>query len=117
MKLKLPHSTQNWISIIGVMIALISLFMIVFLVVITSIFEEQASYIGLIIYIMLPSVMIMGLLLIPVGMIVTNRKLRQQKEKTPQKEDWPKLDLNNLRHRNGKVSTDRPGRMIGLDPA
>ena len=100
MKLKLPHSTQNWISIIGVMIALISLFMIVFLVVITSIFEEQASYIGLIIYIMLPSVMIMGLLLIPVGMIVTNRKLRQQKEKTPQKEDWPKLDLNNLRHRN-----------------
>ncbi len=99
MKLKLPHSTQNWISVIGAMIALITLFMIVFLFVITGILEEQGSYMGLIVYILLPAVMIVGMLLIPVGMIVTNRKIKQGKSEKAD-EEWPKLDLNNIRHRN-----------------
>ncbi len=100
MKLKLPHSTQNWLSVIGATIALIALFMIIFLFVIASIFEQEGSYLGLIVYILLPAVMITGMILIPIGMIITNRKLRKSKEKDQEYDDWPKIDLNDIRHRN-----------------
>jgi nitrate/TMAO reductase-like tetraheme cytochrome c subunit len=98
MRLKLPSSTQNWISLIGATIAVISLFMIVFLFVITGILEEQGSYLGLIVYILLPSFLILGLLLIPLGMLITHRKLRKDREKIA--DEWPKIDLNDIRHRN-----------------
>ena len=98
MKIKLPHSTQNWVSLIGATIAVIALFMIVFLFMITGILEQQGSYMGLIVYILLPAVMITGLLLIPIGMFLTTRKIRLTKEE--KQDDWPKIDLNNLRHRN-----------------
>jgi len=98
MKIKLPHSTQNWISLIGATIALIAFFMIVFLFMITGILQQQGSYMGLIVYILLPAVMITGLLLIPIGMFFTARKMRLEKE--IEKDEWPKIDLNNLRHRN-----------------
>jgi len=99
MKLKLPYSSQNWFSLIGATIAIISLFMIIFLFVIATVFEQQHSYLGLIVYILLPAIMITGLLLIPVGMIITIR--RRKKGAKSEIVDWPKIDLNDLRHRNG----------------
>ena len=98
MKLKLPHSTQNWLSVVGATIALISLFMIIFLFVISSIFGQGGSYLGLIVYILLPGIMIMGMILIPIGMIITARRIRREKAK--EMDDWPRLDLNDIRHRN-----------------
>jgi len=94
MSLKLPDSARNWISLIGVMIALISLFMIVFLFFITSILFQEATYIGLVIYILLPAVMVMGLLLIPIGMFF------QRKKKFKPESPWPKIDLNESKYRN-----------------
>ena len=98
MNIKLPHSTQNWISLIGATIALIALFMIIFLFVITGVLEQQGSYMGLIVYILLPAVMITGLLLIPIGMFLSARKIRLAKAE--KMDEWPKIDLNNIRHRN-----------------
>ena len=98
MRLKLPYSTQNWISLIGATIALISFFMIIFLFVIATLFEQQHSYIGLIVYILLPAIMITGLILIPVGMFTTYRKRISGKKEKPT--GWPTIDLNDLRHRN-----------------
>ena len=100
MKFKLPHSTQNWISLIGAMIATISFFMIVFLFMITGVLQQQGSYMGLIVFILLPAIMITGLILIPIGMIVTTRRIKKGSS-ADDLEDWPKIDLNNLRHRNG----------------
>jgi hypothetical protein len=94
MKLKLPDSAHNWISLIGAMIALISFFMIVFLFVITSIMFQSATYIGLVIYILLPAVMVVGLILIPIGMFISRKKVA-----TP-REPWPKIDLNDQKYRN-----------------
>ncbi len=79
--LKLPSSVYNWTSIIGATIALISLFMIVFLFVITSIFNQGGSYIGIVIYIALPTLMVIGLIMIPIGMIIKYKKQRKEKEK------------------------------------
>lgn len=97
MKLKLPPSTHNWISLAGLMIAVITLFMIVFLFLISFIFLEGSSYLGLVIYIVLPVFMIAGLLLIPLGMLITIRKSGYDKKKA---ESWPKIDLNEISHRN-----------------
>ncbi len=98
MKIKLPRSSQNWISLIGATIALISLFMIIFLFAVTVILEQRAAYLGLVIYILLPAVMVVGLIMIPVGMF---RKTRlEQKKKAPSKTVWPRIDLNDIHHRN-----------------
>jgi hypothetical protein len=94
MKLKLPHSTQNWLSVIGAVIALISFFMIVFLFIVNVLFIEGSSYVGLVIYILLPGFLILGLLLIPIGMFFNRKK------ETTEENQWPAVDLNNLRHRN-----------------
>lgn len=98
MKFQLPRSTQNWITLIGATIALICLFMIVFLFTISTLWKDDHAYIGLVIYIILPAVMIVGLILIPIGMLIQHRRERKQKpsERTP----WPRIDLNDIRHRN-----------------
>ncbi len=98
MKLKLPHSSQNWISLIGATITVICLFMIIFLIAITAFLARQAAYLGLVTYILLPAVMVMGLLLIPIGMIIKNR--REGKAKVHGEAGWPQVDLNDPRHRN-----------------
>ena len=99
MKIKVPNSARNWISLIGATVALISFFMIVFLFAVTILFEQRSTYIGLTIYILLPSVMIVGLLVIPIGMW---RKTKKEKGKEPATEmRWPRIDLNDIRHRHG----------------
>jgi hypothetical protein len=96
--LKLPASFYNWTSIIGATIALISLFMIVFLFIITSLFNQGGSYIGVVIYMALPALLVIGLILIPVGMIIKYKKQRKEKEKKELR--WPSFDFNEPRQRN-----------------
>jgi len=97
MKIRLPLSAHNWVSVTGAVVALIILLMIVFLFLV-SVFTQSSSYLGLIIYILLPSILIFGLLLIPLGMIITARKHKYQK--ITERQAWPKVDLNNVSHRN-----------------
>jgi formate-dependent nitrite reductase cytochrome c552 subunit len=96
--LKLPASSYNWTSVIGATVALISLFMIVFLFVITSIFNQGGSYIGVVIYIALPALLVIGLVMIPIGMIIKFKK--QSKEKEKKVLAWPSIDFNDPKHRN-----------------
>jgi hypothetical protein len=98
MKIKLPPSSQNWISLIGATIALISLFMIIFLLVITAVLEQRAAYLGLVTYILLPAVMFLGLLLIPMGIWFSMRI--KDKRKKGIKTGWPVINLNEIYQRN-----------------
>lgn len=98
MKLKLPHSSQNWVSLVGATIAVISLFMIIFLVVITSFSSQGGTYLGLVVFIILPGFLVMGLILIPVGMFFKVR--RDKKKHVIPPSEWPQINLNDLRHRN-----------------
>ena len=100
-KFKLPQSYYNWISIIGTTIAIISLFMIVFLFVISMFFGEGSSYMGLVTFIVLPVFLVIGLVFIPVGMILRARKIKRNK--ILEKKQWPKIDFNNLRTRNAAM--------------
>ena len=98
MRLMLPSTVRNWVSVAGVIIALTALFMILFLFIVSSIIKEQAVYLGLVTYILLPSVMIVGLLLIPAGMLLEMK--RQQRGGAPAEAGWPKIDLAQPRHRH-----------------
>lgn len=97
MKIQLPKSTHNWITIIGATISLISLFMIVFLFAISVFLNQGSSYLGLVTFIILPSFLVAGLILIPIGMY---RKSRSKEPDKSPGERWPKIDFNDLRTRN-----------------
>ena len=94
MQLKLPTSVYNWTSITGAVIAVISLFMIVFLFAISYFLDRGGSYLGLVIYIVLPAFLIVGLILIPIGMLKNYKKEKESEKKLPY------IDLNQISHRN-----------------
>ncbi len=96
--MKLPQSFYNWTSFIGAAISIISLFMIVFLFVISFFFDQGSSYLGLFMFIVLPVFLVMGLLLIPLGMMFKQR--RDKKNAVVEVRQWPKIDLNNPPTRN-----------------
>lgn len=96
MKLKLPDSSKNWISLAGATIAIITFSMIVFLFIISSIFDHGNTYLGLIIYVLLPAILFIGLLLIPIGMWI---QIRKEKQNVKTQKGWPIIDLNDPKHK------------------
>jgi len=101
MKLNFPKSVFNWVSLVGGTIATISFFMIVFLFFITAFLDYGSSYLGLIIYIVLPGFLITGLILIPIGMYIQFKKEKKKEVHTIKK--WPLIDLNIPRNRKAFV--------------
>ena len=99
MKLRLPSSTHNWISLSGAVLAIVSFSMIVFLFFVGFFLHQQNTYLGLIIYIILPVFLIIGLLLIPIGMFWKKKKSGEFISEED-KFNWPSIDLNDKKHRN-----------------
>jgi hypothetical protein len=96
--MKLPASYYNTLSFVGTLVAGLSLLLIFFMFIISSFMDNASSYLGLILFLALPSLLVIGLLLIPIGMWI---RLRQTK-KDPSKArgSWFVLDLNIKQHRN-----------------
>lgn len=97
-KIKLPQSFYNYTSYVGSIIALVGLFMFVFLFVISFFFLEGESYTGLFMWIVLPVFIVFGLLIIPIGMLIKHQKDKKL-DIVPEKE-WPTINLNDARTRN-----------------
>lgn len=91
-KFTLPYSYYNTISYLGTFIAGISFIVIIFLVLFSEIFGLGSSYSGIITYIVMPVFLIVGLIMIPLGMII-NRKKSKDPNFDPARK-WPKFDLN-----------------------
>lgn len=99
--MKLPSLSKNWLTIIGGIIAGINLLLIILLFIISTIFNKSNTNLGLFIYIILPGFMLLGLLLIPIGMI---RERRRRKRSAVKEEGrFPRIDLNEPRHRNAFI--------------
>ena len=96
--MKLPRITKNWITIIGAMVAMINLLLIIVLFIISTIFNNSSSNIGLFIYIILPGFLVLGLLMIPFGILIERRRMRRATDSG--RGPYPYLDLNDPRHRN-----------------
>jgi hypothetical protein len=99
--MKLPNASKNWLTIIGSIIAVINLLIIIILFALSTIFEKGNTYLGLFIYIILPGFMLLGLIMIPIGMIIKRRKMNREVE--PGRSRLPLIDLNDIRHRNAFI--------------
>jgi len=99
--MKLPPSSKNWLTIIGSIIAGINLLIILILFVISSIFDMGSTNLGLFIYVILPGFLILGLIVIPIGMIRERKRQNKLIDKTEAR--LPRMDLNDPRHRNAFV--------------
>ncbi len=95
--MKLPNSYYNPLSLVGSLLAGISLMVIVFAFIASNLFNMGGSYIGLFIYIILPVFLVIGLIMIPIGM---SRKSKRVKKGTEEATNWIKIDLHNPRHYN-----------------
>ena len=97
--MQLPRSYYNITSFVGTLISGISLLLIIFLFLVSVLLDQGSSYLGLFIYILLPGFLILGLILIPIGMLIQHRKNKKgEGDKAPA---MLKLDLNDPTHRNG----------------
>ena len=94
--MKIPKSIYNWISLLGLVIAINCALLILVLFIISLTVGASSAYLGLYIYIVLPAVLIVGILLAIIGMIVTRKKHAVAETGMPH---WPVLDMNQPRHR------------------
>lgn len=99
--MKLPENLNNRITFIGGIIAIISVLMIVFLFMLSLLYESSSNYIGLFTFIIIPVFLIIGLILIPIGMIIKKRQLKDP-DAIRFKNSWV-IDFTNKRHRNAAI--------------
>jgi hypothetical protein len=99
--MKFTSTSKNWITIIGALIASINLLMIILLFVISTIFNKNETNLGLFIYIILPGFLLLGLIMIPVGMIISRKKIIASTKN--EKKLLPTVDLNNPKHRKAFI--------------
>lgn len=96
--MKLPKSFYSWTTAIGTAIATIGIILFLFLFILFSLIGEGSGYTGLVTYIILPVLIVIGLLMIPIGIIRKSRK--DKKAKVVKKEKLPVVDFNNPKHRS-----------------
>src|SRR5215203_1156034 len=94
---KVPALYHNYISLVGFLIAVASLLSIIFLFVLELTERANQPYLGVLIWVMLPGIMVFGLFIVLIGMLVERR--RRQKLTPEQIAAYPILDLNNPRRR------------------
>ncbi len=98
---RMPRLIHNWLSTAGAAIGGISLLVILFFLVLNILSAKINPYAGILIYLILPAFLILGLLLVPAGMLIEWRKRQRTAQITYQK--WPDIDLNNPRHRKAAM--------------
>jgi hypothetical protein len=90
--MKLPRSFYSWTTIAGAALAFISLMLIIFMMLISLVFDRGDTYSGLVTFIILPVFLVIGLLMIPLGAL---RKMKQKKElASDPTEKLPIINLN-----------------------
>jgi hypothetical protein len=95
-----PHSFYNAITLVGTAIAGVSFGLIMFLVLLESMAGTPKPYMGIIAFVILPGIMILGLIVAGVGIYREHLAARHGK---PIEHHLPMIDLNNPRHRTAFV--------------
>jgi len=96
---KLPLLAYNRTTIFGVVIALGTICVMTFLHLVGALAKTTNPYVGLILYMVMPPILLFGMFLIPVGMFFKWRRSRRIDEESYPV--WPYIDLNLRNHRNG----------------
>ena len=89
----LSSITHNAMSLTGTALAIASLVLIVSLGFMHALGFEGGPYLGILTYLILPAILVLGLLLIPIGAVLYQRKLRRKHARAPR---LPIFDLNQM---------------------
>ena len=87
--MKMSRSVYNWVSILGFIFAVNSAILILVLFIQSLLTAHSNPYNGIFAYIILPVILVIGLLMIPIGMLIRRKKTKASDQK------WPVLDMNN----------------------
>ena len=91
--------TRNWLSLLGTSIALVSLVLIIALFFVEMMGHEGGPYLGILTFLILPALMVLGLILIPIGIHLQNKRDRRAAERGDKPGGFPVIDLNNEKTR------------------
>ena len=94
---KLPSLLRNYISFVGAAIAVAALVSVVLLFLFEITSKQQNPYLGILTYIIFPSVLIVGVVIVILGVLLERR--RRHKGAPAEISAYPKLDLNDPRAR------------------
>jgi hypothetical protein len=94
---KAPGLIQNYVSYIGVVIMFTALVCIILLFVIDLTQQAENPYFGVVTYVLLPGVLIIGILVVAVGMVRERRRRRLSPD--TELSAYPKIDFNDARQR------------------
>jgi hypothetical protein len=96
------RTLRNAISITGAVLTTVSavLFLTFFLLELIGWTDHSNPYLGIIFFIILPSIFIVGLLLIPLGAWLERR--RRLRGLPPSLREWPRVDFNHPRTRTSR---------------
>jgi len=97
---KLPSAFYNPLSMLGAILALVSFCVILFLLLLDFFSEASSPYMGILAFIILPSVLVFGLVAIPIGMFL-ERKRRQKAEYTKRRSFY--VDFDKASHRTASM--------------
>lgn len=100
MRRRLPPSFYNITTLVGLVIAGVSFGLILFLLVLEIFAEAQKPYMGILAFIVMPTIMLGGLALAALGVW---REHRRRQRGGPAERRLPIIDLNNPRHQAGVV--------------
>ncbi len=93
---RLPKNLYNPVSLVGAGVALVAFGTVIIFFLMDVLGYTQSPYLGIFTYMLIPAIMILGLLLIPIGVLLERRRLRKH-ENAPRR--YMVLDLNDAGHR------------------
>jgi hypothetical protein len=99
--MKPSKSFYNWMSLTGFVIAANSLLVILILFLFSMFSEKSNAYLGLYIYIIIPMFLVIGLLLIPLGIVL---RIRKKDSVADDAGNWPVFNLNDPKFRSGFIT-------------
>ena len=99
-KQKLPRLVYNPISAVGAALAVVAGLTFLALLGLSFYSAQTNPYFGIFMYMVLPPLLVVGLAMIPVGMLLRRRHYRKTGEL---RGEWPRIDLNDPRHRNAAL--------------
>jgi nitrate/TMAO reductase-like tetraheme cytochrome c subunit len=97
-KKRFPLLSYNPLSAAGAALALVTGLTLAVLLAMGAVAHEDHPYFGIFLYGVLPPFLVLGLLLIPLGMGLRWRRYKRTGEIPASR--WPRIDLNDSRHRN-----------------
>ena len=97
---RLPTAVRNPVSLLGIGLATTMAVLFVVLFLLEAVGAIENPYIGLLVFVTVPLLFVIGLLLIPIGIWWSARRRRLY----PERSEWPTIDLRNPQHRRVTVA-------------